>query len=101
MKTAQLPPVRVEASVREEIEAVLREGESLSEFVETAAVQAARQRKAQEEFLARGRASLAKAKRAGEFYGADKVLEDMRGRLLSRMQALRKNKGKSTAGAKR
>jgi hypothetical protein len=101
MKTAQLPPVRVEASVREEIEAVLREGESLSEFVETAAVQAARRRKAQEEFLARGRASLAKAKRTGEFYVADKVLEDMRGRLLSRMQALRKGKSKSTAGAKR
>jgi hypothetical protein len=57
VKTAQLPPVRVEPSAREEIEAVLREGESLSEFVETAAVQAARQRKAQQEFLARGRAS--------------------------------------------
>jgi hypothetical protein len=99
MKTAQLPPVRVEASVREEIEAVLREGESLSEFVETAAVQAARRRKAQEEFLARGRASLAEAKRTGEFYVADKVLEDMRGRLLPRMQALRKSK--STAGTKR
>jgi hypothetical protein len=99
MKTAQLPPVRVDASVRAEIEAALREGESLSEFVETAAIQAARRRKAQDEFLARGRASLAKAKRAGEFYAADKVLEDMRGRLLLRMQALRKTK--STAGAKR
>jgi hypothetical protein len=99
MKTAQLPPVRVEPSIREEIEAVLREGESLSEFVETAAVQAARRRKAQQEFLARGRASLVKAKRTGEFYAADKVLEDMRGRLQSRMQALRKSN--STAGTKR
>jgi hypothetical protein len=77
--------------------------EDLSEFVETAVVQAARRRKAQEEFLARGRASLAKAKRTGEFYSADKVLEDMRGRLLSRVQALRKSKAKSktAAGAKR
>jgi len=99
MKTAQLPPVRVEPSVREEIEAILREGESLSEFVETAAVQAARRRKAQEEFLTRGRASLAKARRTGEFYVADKALEDMRGRLLDRMQSLRKSKG--TAGVKR
>lgn len=99
MKTSQLPPVRVEPSVREEIESVLREGESLSEFVETAAVQAARRRKAQEAFLARGRASLAKAKRTGEFYAADKILEDMRGRLQSKMHALRKNKSK--AGAKR
>jgi hypothetical protein len=99
MKTAQLPPVRVEPSVREEIEAVLHDGESLSEFVETAAVQAARRRKAQEEFLARGRASLARAKRTGEFYAAGEVLEGMRGRLQSRMQALRTNK--RTAGAKR
>ena len=103
MKTAQLPPVRVEPSVREEIEAVLHDGESLSEFVEAAAVQTARRRKAQEEFLARGRASLARAKRTGEFYVADKVLEDMRGRLLLRTQALRKakSKSKSTVGAKR
>ena len=33
MKTAQLPPVRVEPSVREEIESVLRPGETLSQFV--------------------------------------------------------------------
>ena len=99
MKTARLPPVRVEASVRGEIEAVLREGESLSEFVETAAVEAARRRSAQGAFLARGRASLAKAKRTGEFYAADKVLEDMRERLQSRMQALRK--GDSAPGTNR
>jgi hypothetical protein len=98
MKTSQLPPVRVQPSVRGEIEAVLREGESLSQFVEAAAIQAARQRKAQDEFLARGRASLAKAKRTGEFYPVDEALDGMRGRLQSRMQALRKRKG--PAGAK-
>jgi Arc/MetJ-type ribon-helix-helix transcriptional regulator len=93
MKTAQLPPVRVEPAVRREIEAVLREGESLSEFVEAAAVQAARRRKAQEEFLARGRASLDEAKRTGEFYRADTALDAMGTRLKTRMQALRKAKG--------
>lgn len=93
MKTAQLPPVRVEPSVRREIEAVLREGESLSEFVEAAAVQAARRRKAQEEFLARGRASLAQAKLTGEFYEADAVLDGMQERLKVRMQAHRKING--------
>jgi hypothetical protein len=97
MKTAQLPPVRVEASVRKEIEAVLHEGESLSEFVETAAIQAARRRKAQEEFLARGRASLAHAKRTGQFYAVHDVLEDMRGRLEARMKTQRKE----SAGNKR
>jgi hypothetical protein len=95
MKSAQLPPVRVEESVRGEIEAALREGESLSEFVEKAALEAARRRKAQEEFLARGRASLAKAKRTGEFFPADQVLADMRERLRARMRVQRTGKGKA------
>jgi hypothetical protein len=98
MKSSRLPPIRVEPSVRSEIEAVLREGESLSQFVEAAAVQAARQRRVQEEFLARGRASLTEARRSGEFHPADEVLDGMRGRLQVRMQALRKREG--TAGAK-
>ncbi len=89
MKTAQLPSVRVEPSVRKEIEAALREGESLSEFVEKAAVQAARQRMAQEAFLARGRASLAQARRTGEFYSADEALKTMQERLEARLQAQR------------
>lgn len=46
MKSAHLPPVRVEPSVREEIESVLREGESLSEFVEASMQGRARQRPA-------------------------------------------------------
>jgi len=85
MKTAQLPPVRVEPTVRAEIESVLLEGESLSEFVETATVQAAKRRKAQQEFLARGRASLANAKAKGEFYPLHGVLDQMRARLDARM----------------
>lgn len=99
MKIAQLPPVRVEASVRQEIEAALREGESLSSFVETAALEAARRRKAQQEFLARGRASLTAARRTGEFYAADKVLDDMQARLAAWKRARPKAKG--PAGGKR
>ncbi len=95
MKSAQLPPVRVEASVRKEIESALRAGESLSEFVETAALEAARRRKAQEEFLARGRSSLARAKRTGEFYDAGQVLGAMQKRLEARMRAQRKDQGKT------
>ena len=92
MKSSQLPPVRVELAVREEIESCLREGESLSQFIERAAVEAARARRSQEEFLARGRASLARAQREGEFYGASDVLEGMRGRLQARMEALKRSR---------
>jgi predicted lysophospholipase L1 biosynthesis ABC-type transport system permease subunit len=96
MKTAQLPPVRVEPSVREEIEAVLQEGESLSQFVEAAAVQAARRRRAQQEFVALGRSSLARAKASGEFYPLQGALDQMRARLDVRMvEAQRTKRGKT------
>ena len=96
MKTAQLPPVRVEPAVREEIEGVLHEGESLSQFVEAAAMQAARRRKAQQEFVARGRASLARAKASGEFYPLQGALDQMRARLDQRVaEAQRSKRGKS------
>jgi hypothetical protein len=85
MKTAQLPPVRVEPAVREEIESVLQEGESLSQFVEAAAVQAARRRRAQQEFLARGRASVARASATGEFHPLPGALDEMQARLEQRM----------------
>lgn len=84
MKTTQLPPVRVEPAVREEIESVLQEGESLSQFVEAAAVQAARRRKAQQAFLARGRESIARAKDSGELYSLNDALDRMRDRLDQR-----------------
>lgn len=96
MKSAQLPPVRVEPAVRAEIVSALHEGESLSEFVETAALQAARRRKAEQEFLARGRASLAKAKKTGEFYSVGPVLDEMQSRLDVRVRALRRAQGEST-----
>ena len=86
MKVAQLPPVRVEPAVRAEIESVLRDGESLSTFVETAAIEAARRRKLQEAFLDRGRASLAEARRTGEFYELDTVFERLQSRLSSRLK---------------
>jgi len=89
MKTAQLPPVRVPPSVRQAIESVLLEGETLSQFVEQAAVQAARRRKAQQEFVARGRASLAQARATGEYHDAADALAAMERRLAARMRAQR------------
>lgn len=91
MKTAQLPPVRVTPSVREQIESVLHEGESLSQFVEKATLEAASRRKAQQAFVARGRASLAKARTTGELHAADDVLQAMRDRLDARVAALQKD----------
>ena len=94
MKTSQLPPVRVAPAVREEIERCLQEGETLSQFIETAAVNAARARIAQQAFLERGRASLQRAMRTGKLYAAEEALQDMRERLSDRMQDLKKTSRK-------
>lgn len=65
MKTATLPAIRVEPEFREEMESVLGEGETLSAFIESAARREAHYRKVHAEFLARGRASLAEARKTG------------------------------------
>ncbi|MDE1947846.1 MAG: hypothetical protein KGL43_12805 [Burkholderiales bacterium] len=99
MKTAQLPPVRVEPAVRAEIENAQREGESRSEFVEAAALQAARTRKAQQEFLARGRASIANALKTGELHPLGGVLDAMQARLDERMKKQRSTRRSPAAKA--
>jgi hypothetical protein len=94
MKTTQLPPVRVAPAVRQEIESCLHEGESLSQFIEMAAVQAARARAAEHAFLERGRASLERALRTGKLYPANDVLAEMRERLSVKMREAKKNSRK-------
>lgn len=74
MKTATIPSVRVEPAFRAEIEAVLGDSESLSEFVETAVLESVRRRRNQAEFIARGMASLEAAKRTEDYVDADKVV---------------------------
>lgn len=81
MKSAQLPPVRVAPAVRAEIEDALEDGESLSDFVEAAVLQAARRRKAQQAFLARGRASLQTALQTGALTPLNQALDAMEARL--------------------
>lgn len=89
MKSTQLSLVRVTSAVRAQIESVLMDGETLSEFVEAAVVQMARRRKSQEEFVARGRASLKKAQHTGEFFPAQEALDGMQARLRSAVKAAR------------
>lgn len=78
MKTAILPQVRVEPQLREDAESVLREGESLSEFVEASVRRAVEFRRVQDEFHARGEAAWQAYQQTGESYSADEVLAELR-----------------------
>ncbi len=83
MKTASLPSVRVEPELRSQVEGLLQAGETLSEFVENAVRQAAQQRVQQGEFVARGMASLAKARRTGKLIESEAVMAQLQQRLDS------------------
>jgi hypothetical protein len=81
MKTATIPSVRVEPEFRAEVEAVLGEGETLSEFVEASVRASVERRRAQAEFVARGLRSREEARRTGEYVDADVVVDGLQRKL--------------------
>ena len=83
MKTATIPSVRVEPEFRDEVERVLGEGETLSQFVEAAVRACVLQRKSQAEFVARDMKSLASARRSGEYVEAGEMMQRLRTKLES------------------
>lgn len=77
MKAATLPPLRVESKLRESAEKILRDGETLSSFIETAVRDKIRQRQLDDEFLVRGLQARDNARKTSEYYPADDVLDEL------------------------
>ena len=77
MKTATIPPLRVEPDLRRAVESVLDKGETLSAFVEKALRDQISRRQLHKEFIARGLASRDRARQRGEYYDAEEVLETL------------------------
>ena len=88
MKTAILPQVLVEPQLRADLEAVLREGETLSDFLEATVRQAVDYRRMQAEFDARAYAAWSRFQLAGAGLPAEELVAEMRGRLEARRRAL-------------
>ncbi len=81
MKTATMPSLRVEPEFRDRAESVLKDGETLSAFMEEAVRKQVEIRKSQAEFIARGLASLEEAERTGIYYTTEDVLSMMQRKL--------------------
>lgn len=81
MKTATFPSLRVEPELRQAAEQVLREGESLSSFVEQAIAESIERRLAQREFIARGLRARDEARASGEYVDASAVIGCLEGML--------------------
>ena len=90
MKTATIPSLRVDPELRESAESVLKRGETLSSFVESSVRAQIHFRQSQAEFIARGLASREEAKRTGEYYSAEEVLEHLEKRVAEANAALEK-----------
>ena len=87
MKTATLPPIRVAPDFRLELEGVLEQGESLSQFVENAVRTTVARRKTQAEFLRRGIAAIEATQREGSGIPADLVIAKLEAKLAAARQA--------------
>jgi len=84
MKTSTLPSLRVEAELRTAAESVLRDGETLTNLIETAVRETIQRRRNNDEFLARGLRSSEDARKTGSYHEAPTVHAELQQRLNAR-----------------
>ena len=89
MKSAVIPQIRVEPELRADLESVLKQGETLSEFVETTVRNAIAFRRVQSAFHARALAASEEYHQTGVSFPLEPVLE----RLQAKLDAKRKQLG--------
>jgi len=89
MKSAVIPQVRVEPELRAELEAVLHQGETLSEFVEASVRNAVEFRRVQTHFHERGQAAWEHFQETGVSIPADAVLAGLQAKLDAKRRKLR------------
>lgn len=88
MKSAVILQALLEPKLRSELEAVLREGETISEFVEASVRNAVEFRRAQARFRARGQAAWEQYQSTGLSLPVDEVLARLQAKLEVRRKQL-------------
>ncbi|OIO69550.1 MAG: prevent-host-death protein [Zetaproteobacteria bacterium CG1_02_53_45] len=77
MKSATIPPLRVTPDLRQDAESVLKEGETLSSFVEESLRKQIEYRKFKQEFIARGMVARDQAKATGRYVSKEEVMDSL------------------------
>jgi len=90
MKSAVIPQIRVEPELRAELESVLQQGETLSQFVEATVREAIAFRRMQTEFHARAQAASEAYHRTGTAVPADTVLAGLQAKLDTKRKQLQR-----------
>jgi hypothetical protein len=83
MKTATIPPIRIEATFREEIEQSLDSGETMAALVKNAVRTEVSRRRAQSEFVRRGLAAIARSEADGDWIAADTVIAKLEAKVAA------------------
>lgn len=78
MKNATLPSIRVEKKFRDQLEDLLRPGETVSSFMERSLRESVTRRAEDAAFYARGIAASEKAKRTGRYRSLSDVMTTLR-----------------------
>ena len=87
MKTATIPPVRIDPSFRKDIEQSLEGGESLASLVETAVRNEVTGRRVHSEFVRRGMAAINRTVDAGDGIPAEIVIAKLEAKLANARSA--------------
>jgi signal transduction protein with GAF and PtsI domain len=88
MKSAVIPQIRVEPALRAELESVLRQGETLTEFVEATVRNAIAFRRVQTDFHARAQAASDEYHRTGVSVPVEAVVQRLRAKLDAKRKKL-------------
>ncbi|MBL8341171.1 MAG: hypothetical protein JNL30_06850 [Rubrivivax sp.] len=88
-RSATLPPIRVAPETKASLEAVLREGESLTQFIEAAVCREAEFRAEQNAAVARAKKALRTAEKGAGLITADDFLAGMQQRAKAAQQRIR------------
>ncbi|HVR54990.1 MAG TPA: YlcI/YnfO family protein [Pseudorhodoferax sp.] len=88
MKTATIPPVRIDPQLRDQIEQSLEEGETMTALVEKAVRHEVARRHDNAEFMRRGLAAIARTRDADDGIPAEQVIA----KLESKLAAARKTR---------
>jgi predicted transcriptional regulator len=87
MKTATIPPVRIDPAFRKDIEQSLEGGESMASLVETAVRNEVTRRRVQSEFLRRGMAAINRTVATGDGVAAEAVIGKLEAKLAAARSA--------------
>lgn len=90
MKSAVIPQVRVEPELRAELESVLKQGETLTDFVEASVRNAIAFRRVQNDFHARAQAASQAYHQTGVSVPVEVVLDRLQAKLEAKRKKLRR-----------